>query len=412
MTTADWGVPWPWSWPDATDDRPSLLARWSARRATRQDARIDAALARRDVIDLSYRWRAACPRAGLCRPVGTVLGGQGLGDAPRITHVEPGSWGVNGYFIVEMPPGLTLGDLEDGALELAAALGVWSVSFERRSGRHVRVDLIACDPLTELVPFLPAAPADHLVLGVDERGAVVSIPLDKLTHAVVQGGTGTGKSWAIYAWLAQLAKRAQLVGDVDVVGVDPTGLVLGPWGPHPHSWRASGTDDAAMRYELALRSVVDEMDRRIATMPPRCDSVPISPACPLLVAVLEEWPATARIMGHTRNKPAETHKLVGRLVSEGRKAGVRVITMAQRADSEFVGSFERDQALTRISFGCSDVNTAKMLHPAVTPELIETHAQSAVGVGLLSMPGTPLLRFRSPAVGSYGAYVDAVSEAA
>jgi S-DNA-T family DNA segregation ATPase FtsK/SpoIIIE len=88
-----------------------------------------------------------------------------------------------------------------------------------------------------------------------------------------------------------------------------------------------------------------------------------------------------------------------------------VITLAQRAEATVVGAFERDQSLTRLTFGVSDANTVKMLHSDVPEDVIATHAASPKGTALLTAPQLPLARIRGPWVGSYGAYVDLVADA-
>lgn len=405
MTAGTWAFPHPKVIePDNTG--PGWWQRWRTAREERDGTAIDRMLARRDIVDLTYRWRATGNRSGLAQPTMTPLGGPSMGGVPRLVHVEPATADENAYLIVERAPGVTVDDLERVKPELAEGMGCWSVRFTPRGDWHLRIDLIRHDPLRRTIPFLPDAPEDHIVYGVGEHADVISTPLSDVTHGIMQGATRSGKSWAAYMFLAQLARRR----DVDIAGIDPTGLLLRPWGPHPCGWRVCGTD-APERYEAALTGVVDEMDRRIKAMPPRCDVVPIDPTCPLIFVFLEEWAAVGRLLGHTRAKPSPAHKLLSRLLAEGAKAGVRVWTLVQRAEADVVGAFERDQALTNLSFGCGDINTLKMLHSTVEPEDAALHAQSAKGVALLTMPGVPLLRLRAPAIGSYGAYVDAVEDA-
>lgn len=398
----------------------SALVAWSQRRNRRHDAQIDAWLTSRAALDLRGRWREACTRAGLGRPLYTPLGGMSTAGLPQVVHTHPSArWGEPAFLIVTLPPGMLLEDLEDRADELAQGLGCWSIRLSMRGTDYVRVDLIDTDPLAAVVPFLPDCPAaphsadwhpaDYLVLGVDEHGQVVAIAVDELTHIVMQGATRSGKSAAGYALLAQLAARIRTHGDVDVAGIDPTGLLLGPWGAHARGWRVCGTHDAASRYFAALSGVVAEMDRRIATLPPRHDTTPTGPGCPLLVVVLEEWPAVARLLGHSRNKPSEAHKLVARLLAEGHKAGIRVITLVQRAETDVIGAFERDQCDTRLSFGCSDANTLKMLHENITNDTAALHAASPKGVALAQLPGRELTRIRTPWIGGYGTYCDHIA---
>lgn len=385
----------------------SIFTTFRAHRQDRRDQVIDQWLDQRAALDLRHRWREACLRAHLGVPVSTPLGGTAMAGTPRVVHVQPSAYRAPGFLVVERPSGLTMADLEDASADLADGLGVWSIRLRERGPHHVRVDLIDVDPLASVVDWLPAAPRDHLVLGVDEHGATVSVPVEELTHMVMQGSTGSGKSGAGYAILAQLAARP----DVDVVGIDPTGRLLGPWGVHPRGWRVCGTADAAARYEHAMAGVVAEMDRRLAELPERADTLETSPSCPLLIVVLEEWAGVARLVGHTRAKPSAVHRHVARLLAEGRKVGIRVITLVQRAEADVIGAFERDQALTRLSFGTPDANTIKMLHPDASPEVAELHATSPQGVALLSTPEHRLLRIRAPWIGSYAAYVDAVQDA-
>lgn len=391
----------------------SALAMWSRRRNRRHTDHIDAWLTTRAALDLRGRWREACARAGLGRPLYTPLGGMSVAGLPQVVHIHPAAhWGEPAFLVVTLPAGMLLEDLEDRADELAQGLGCWSIRFLMRGTDHVRVDLIDADPLAAVVPFLPTAPADHLVLGVDEHGQVVAIAVDELTHIVMQGITRSGKSAAGYALLAQLAARIGSHGDVDVAGIDPTGLLLGPWGVHPRGWRVCGTHQAAERYVTALAGVVAEMDRRIAALPARHDTTPTGPGCPLLVVVLEEWPAVARLLGHSRNKPSEAHRLVARLLAEGHKAGIRVVTLVQRAETDVIGAFERDQCDTRLSFGCSDANTLKMLHENITNDTAALHAASPKGVALAQLPGRELTRIRTPWIGGYGAYCDHIDSVA
>ncbi|MFC5994300.1 FtsK/SpoIIIE domain-containing protein [Pseudonocardia hispaniensis] len=381
------------------------LARLWARRGVRGEARIDAWLTARTRVDLRARWREATERAGFGEKLLTPLGGFGTGGLPLLTHVQPGrGLGDPAYLIVRLRPGQTLAALAEAADELAAGLGCWGVRLRPRGVDHVRVDLIEHDPLAAPVPFLPPHSAGELVFGIDEHAATVTVPLDELTHLTVQGATRSGKSAWTYSLLAQLAARPH----VDIAGIDPTGLLLRPFGPHPRGWRVTGTDHP-QRYADAIAAVVAEMDRRIAALPPRADTVPLGPACPLLVVVLEEWAAVGRLVGHTRAKPSAVHRSVARLLAEGAKAGIRVVTIVQRAEADVVGAFERDQALTRLSFAVNDINTLKMLHPEVTPEQADVHATSPKGVALLTGPGLPLLRLRGPWIGGYGAYCDHIA---
>lgn len=410
-------VPFPFA--GAVDDvppagpapRPGLLARIRARRATRWDDAIDATLAARERVDLRARWAEAAGRTGLGRTTSTPLGGVALGGLPVVEHVDPGAYGRPGYLIVRLRPGQLLADLEDRAAELAAGLGCWGVRFRPVTGDHVRVDLLDGDPLARTVHHATVTGRpDALVFGVDETGAVVARTLDELTHIAIQGSNGAGKSAAAYSLLGQVPQLRAFGPLVDVVGIDPTGLLLGPWGDHPRGWRVSGTADAADRYTAVLRALVDDMDDRIANLPPRCDRMPISGATPLRLVVLEELPGISRNTGYKASgAPSEVQRLIARIAAEGRKAGYRLLVIGQRLGSDVLATDVRDQLLTRLTFGCRDLATLRMLSPDATPEDLAPLAASPPGVALADMPGLPMTRVRAPWVGDYGGYCDLVA---
>jgi S-DNA-T family DNA segregation ATPase FtsK/SpoIIIE len=282
------------------------------RRIDQENYAIDAWLTQRRVLDLKYRWQRACQHSRLGDPVNSPLGGFAMGRLPMVVHVEAAGYGRE-YLMVRLAPGQTIDELEDSGPELASGLGCWRLRFVPRDADHVRVELLESDPLARTVPYPLPVPAGHVGFGLDEFGQIVSTPVEQLTNMICQGATRSGKSAWLYQLLAQLAGRP----DVLIAGCDPTGLVLRPFGEHP--WRVWGTTDAASRYERAMASVVETMDRRIDAMPSRRDTVEISTDCPLIVTILEEWAAVARLVGHTSSKPSGVHKAVARLLAEGSK---------------------------------------------------------------------------------------------
>jgi S-DNA-T family DNA segregation ATPase FtsK/SpoIIIE len=311
--------------------------------------------------------------------------------------------------LVELRPGQSVADLEDNGEALAVAVGAWRLRCIPYGGLPpiVEVRLIGEDPLRATVPFLPLAPPDHVVLGVDERGQTVSTSVDDLTHLMVAGPTRGGKSGFGYSLVAQLTAAS----NVSLAGLDPTGLLLELLGEHP--WRACGTgDDAPARYLLAVEGVVQEMDRRIAAlraMRPRTDKLMRSAEFPTVVFFVEEAAAVAKLCGHTTSKPSRVHQGLSRILAEGAKVNLFVATLVQRAEATVIGSFERDQALTRLTFRTHDAATVKMLHPDVPDDVLAAHGAALPGVFLLTAPGMGLARCRAPWVGGessngYGEY--------
>lgn len=364
------------------------LLRWS-RPVHRRERLAD----EHEVDALIWSWRSACVGAGLCHTVSTATGP--TDSVPRIVDVVLGPPTV---FFAELLPGQIVADVRAVAHRLAGSLGVPALRVESQGVRHVRLELLAEDPLAvgTVARARPVVSAlEQLVLGADELGRPVPVELGDSAHLIVQGASGSGKSVGMYGLLGQLAPAA----DVRVVGSDITGLLLAPWAARPDvapSWCALGTRDPAAHVR-ALGRVVDEMDARIAAMPPGCDSVPITPACPLLLAVVEELPGLMRVLdtaGNGLEKAARGH--LDRIVGEGRKAGIRALLIAQRADAKILGGYARGQASHTISFRVDTLAALAMLHADVDKLTAAEHATAPPGVALLSAPGVPLLRFRAP----------------
>ncbi len=73
--------------------------------------------------------------------------------------------------------------------------------------------------------------------------------------------------------------------------------------------------------------------------------------------------------------------MVARLLSESRKAGMRVLLVCQRADATVIGGFERGQASHAISFRV-DADGQRMLHRDADPATVAAHAVADPGIGL------------------------------
>lgn len=258
---------------------------------------------------------------------------------------------------------------------------------------HVRLSLYEVDPFTSRVFGLP----DHVMTTIDSRIAVARFEnnepfmprLSELVHVAVQGSTGSGKSVETYGLIAQ----AVSVPDVIVAISDITGLLPRPFvGTKHEEWQVSGTANMNEHIKL-LEKLVDEMDLRCTSIPVRKDQVEIGPDCPLIFFVLEEYPGLLRA-NNTRDRN-EVMRLVERLSSEGRKAGIKLLILAQRFEAKTVGGFVRDQCSTRLSFRVPDPNSIRMLHDA-SPDLATAHATARPGIALLSAVGVPCSKVKTP----------------
>lgn len=363
-------------------------------------------LDQRERLEIKYRWHAACERSQLGQWSTTPLGGQGQhAGLPRIRHTSDIELGPPTRIRLAVPPGLTLAAIREAAPALAETLGVHAVRFRPgpRRGDVVAV-LLERDPLAQVVPAGLPVPAGHVLVGVDEDGQTVSAPAPDLGHTIVQGMTRSGKSVWTYSLLGQLAGMGPAVR---IVGIDPSGITLRPFRDDP--LRVLGTADPD-RYVEVLGALVEDMDERMAAMPRNRDVLPVSAEHPVTFVVCEELAGMYRVLGKKRAEEVRD-RLLGRLLAEGAKVGIRVVLIVQRAEAAVVGAFERAQCSTRLSFRVDNAESVRMLHPAVPAELVAQHATALAGTALLTAPGVALARLRGPYVGGYEEFA-AVIEAA
>lgn len=366
---------------------------------------------RRDRVT-GYRpaWRAACEGAGLVHCVDVAAGTTIC--IPELVDVTGGPEPV---LTVKLLSGQLAEDVANVAHRLAPALGAPRALVEPLGLMHVRLHLVMADPLadpfhTALDPVTTAT--RQLVLGLDEQGATIAHALAEPAHLLCQGQNGSGKSRFTYGLLSQCAHAP----DVLVTGSDITGLLLGaPWdGTRHREHQAAGTADLAAHADQ-LEQLVAEMDRRLSAMPRGVDKLDPTPATPLLLVVLEEFPgllrAAAALGKPERGQRSVLDRIKGatlRLLSEGRKVAVRVLMLAQRAEADATGGgYAREQFALVVSFRVP-ADSLVMGHGDDARELGASHRTAAPGIAVVSAPGRPLTRMRAPHYGNYGQYVDAV----
>lgn len=362
---------------------------WHRRRADHQDQRQAKMLASRFVA---------------------AAAGLGLGS-PQLYHVRFLDDCVQVY--VQMLPGQLMADYEERSAELAEAMGGVSLTWRHRAHGYIVGTLRYRDPLADpvrLPELVPAASCSNVLVGLLDSGVPLTIRLDQIAHMIVQGATRSGKSRFIYGLLSQLAQCS----DVRISGSDVTGLLLRPFvGTRHGDDLALGTRNITEHAEV-LERLVAVMDDRIARIPDDVDVLPVDEHDPYELVVIEELPGLIRAAeavdalhkGDRKYIPlvGRIRAAYGRLMAEGAKVGFRVVIVMQRADASIIGGFERGQASFRITFPVLDPASVQMLHPSCDTETAARHATEKAGIALVSGPGVPLARMRSPQMGDYASF--------
>lgn len=385
----------------------SVLGRWLHRRRTdRQDVR--------KAHGIAARFLAAAAGLGLAEDTQSCAGTPGL-RSPQLYHVSLGADDVR--IFVKMLPGQLLADYEEHSAALAEAMGGVSLTWKQRAHGYIVGTLRTRDPLAGQVPLptlVPAARVDRVLIGLLDSGRSLTVRLDQIAHMIVQGATRSGKSRFIYGLLSQLAQCS----DVRISGSDVTGLLLRPFVGSRHDDLALGTRNIA-EHAVVLERLVARMDDRIARIPDDVDVLPVDEHDPYEVVVLEELPGLIRAAeavdalhkGDRKYVPlvGRIRSAYGRLMAEGAKVGFRVVIVMQRADASIIGGFERGQATFRITFPVLEPSSVQMLHPSCDTETAALHATEKAGIALVSGPGVPLARMRSPQMGDYASFRSNVS---
>ena len=361
-------------------------------------------------LEIREVWRLVCESIQELRVDTETVSGLTIGT-PLVRNISFDGLDGPPVLLVELRPGMLIGDLTEHSARFATAMGCRSMRAEL-AGLDYPVGsvwvrfTVGPDPLA--AAFAPAellaGPNGHVVWGRGEDGSTVSMGLHgDSPHVVAQGQTGSGKSTWVYGVLGQLAGRP----DVVVAGSDPTGLLWRPWPASP--LRVGGLRDPQV-HEAMLARLIAEMDDRLDAMPALLDKSPTGPDLPVIVVVLEEYAGLLRAADQADPKLGKAIRShVGRLLAESRKVGFRVLMLVQRAEASIIGGAERSNLAGRVSFRVDGRDSVKLLHgPDVPEDVVSAHMRADAGVALFEAPGLPLGRLRAP-LSSYGDYVATVT---
>jgi S-DNA-T family DNA segregation ATPase FtsK/SpoIIIE len=194
------------------------------------------------------------------------------------------------------------------------------------SGEAVELEHV----LARYEPVLRRHPL-RFVLGIDQRGEPLFVELGTETpHLLVAGGTGSGKSRAVFAALVQLlvASPPERLGLwlLDSVKRELTSL----FGDSPHLERQVVAEDGAA-VVATLAAFTDAMDARYRDLAGR-EFDPSRGRSHLLV--IEEWADLRDLL--ERAELEEVVRSVNRVGQIGRGAGFHLVLVTQKASAEVI----------------------------------------------------------------------------
>ncbi|MBI3240956.1 MAG: DNA translocase FtsK [Chloroflexi bacterium] len=210
--------------------------------------------------------------------------------------------------------------------EIALALGAASARIAR-DGDMLAVEIPRPD--AEAVRLLPLLrdllrtsmlPPVSACIGLTDTGQplLLRLPSPDVTHILVAGATGSGKTELMRAMILSLV-AANRQAKVQLVLIDPKSRGFGPLGRLPHLIAPPAANVEAA--SALLTRLAAEMDRRDAD----------NATLPRIVIVVDE--VIDLLM--TGGKPVEA--ALTRLAQRGREAGIHLILGAQKPSSTLLG---------------------------------------------------------------------------
>lgn len=292
-------------------------------------------------------------------------------EAPHITSIERVALGLR--MTVRVVPGISADKFIDATPGLASAVGS-DLRPRRINATTVELTVELRDALSG-IRAASAEASPRVTVGRRDDGTDAVIDLREASHLIIQGITRSGKSALCYVLLAQIA----LSNIVRVGGVDPNRVLLSPLAQAKGPERFVLGSDVEAAAELLERYVALMDDRLTKIDRAGVDKIDhFTEHMPVEVVVLEEYGALLRQAAteDRAQKPqgktsGRIKSAVARLVSEGAKAGIRLILIIQRADAEIVDGATRGQFGSRITMAVDNADAVRMLHPTLTAEEAE-----------------------------------------
>lgn len=256
-------------------------------------------------------------------------------------------------FELVTPLGTRVGRVSALAEEIALALGARSTRVFREGDRiKIEVARETQPAPIDLVPLcarLSNIPPLTAVLGLDEEQIplLLRLPSPDVTHVLIAGTTGSGKTALARAILASLAMHNRQ-GALQLVLIDPKGRGFGPLEGFPHMLRPLvATIDEIPR---VLADIVGEMERRDALA--RQLRRPVD--TPRIVVAVDELADLVQTGGRA------VEQALTRLAQRGREAGIHLVCCTQKPTSAAVGGMLKANFPVRLVGSVTSPEEAKI----------------------------------------------------
>jgi S-DNA-T family DNA segregation ATPase FtsK/SpoIIIE len=273
-------------------------------------------------------------------------------------------------FKLHLAPGTRISSVQNVSEELAMTLGAPSIRLARGAGVLI-LEMPLPNPqpvyLLALLHDMPFLPPVTGVLGLSLDGEPYTLPLmaPEVTHVLIAGATGSGKTELLRTVLLSMALYNRQ-SHVQMALIDPKRRGFAPLADLPHLVApVAATPDDAL---ILLRLVVAEMERRDQE-----DAPPI----PRIVVAIDE------VGDLLSTSSKETEALLVRLAQRGREAGIHLICSTQRPSADAVpGALKANlptRLIGRVASGQEALTAAGI--PGTNAELLQGSGDFVAVVG-------------------------------
>jgi len=286
-------------------------------------------------------------------------------------------------FLLKLGFGTRISSVENLSEELALALEAPQIRITR-SGGTLALEMPLPNPepiyLLSLAHDIPMLPPTTALLGLSTDGEPFTLPLvaPEVTHALVAGATGCGKTELLRSLILSLAIYNRQA-DLQVLLIDPKRRGLIPLQDLPHLLSPVATTPEEA--QSVLEYAVAEMERRDRDH---------APPTPRIVIGIDEVGDLLSVA----DKKVE--QLLVRLTQRGREAGFHVIVSTQRPSADAIPGALKANLPARLIGRVASAQEALM-----AAGIPGTNAELLVGSGdFISVVGAQVMRFQAAYTGA------------
>ncbi|MCL2084959.1 MAG: DNA translocase FtsK, partial [Oscillospiraceae bacterium] len=285
----------------------------------------------------------------------------------------------------ELAQGISLSKLTGRSRDIALSLGVDGVRIAPVSGKANIVGVEVPNRLVNTVymrdvldtrEFRSAESKLTFALGKDIGGDCIHADISRLTHLLVAGTTGSGKSVCINSLIVSLLYKAT-PDEVKLILIDPKMVELGVYNGIPHLLAPVVTDPK--KAAGALQWAVYEMEKRYRMLQERgvrdffaynasLGGGTEQAKMPQVVIIIDELADLMMTSGK------EVEDSIIRIAQKARAAGMHLVLATQRPDANVITGLMKSNIPSRIAFAVSSGINSRII-------LDETGAEELIGRG-------------------------------